>query len=107
MTERPAPYRTKRTASKFAARKDANHNDVVRALESAGYQWLDTYRQGGGAPDGFCLSKSAVWVALEIKSEGGEETKAERELREKFWPAPWFVVRSGEQAIRAMEAYDK
>jgi hypothetical protein len=69
--------------------------------------WVDTYRQGDGVPDAFCLSRSGHWVALEIKSPGGRLTRAERE----FWDslpesAPAEIIYGIDQFYEVMYGYD-
>jgi len=93
---------------RYSARVDANHADIRDAARRTGYVWVDTYRQGDGAPDAFCLSRSGRWVALEIKSPGGKLTEKELALWAQFGDdTPAAVVYSVDQFLEIMHRYDQ
>lgn len=90
----------------FAARKDTNHNEITAALDDAGYIVVDTYRQGDGCPDCFVLSKSRIWVAMEIKSGFGGLTRMETELFNRVGAGPLYTIPTPEAALQIMAHYD-
>lgn len=88
-------------------RVDSVHSAIRAAARAASYGWIDTYRQGDGCPDAFCLSRRGRWLALEIKSPGGKLTDDELRL----WAllpenAPWAIVSSFEELEKFLEALD-
>lgn len=91
----------------FAARKDSNHNDIVKDLQDCGYFVVETYRQGDGCPDCFVLSKAKRWVAFEIKYKRGRLSPAEKELFSRVDGGPLFIVKYSEQALEIMQHYDR
>lgn len=91
----------------FGARVDNNHRLIIEYLQVHGYIVVETYRQGFGCPDLFCMSKSQHWVAFEIKSKHGKLSPLERDLFDRCGEgAPLFTVTTPEQAVEIMEAYD-
>jgi hypothetical protein len=91
----------------YAARKDANHQEIVSALKLAGYRVVDTSRAGFGAPDLFVLSKAQRFVALEVKSTSGGLTDDEQRMFDYIGSgAPLFTVKCVEAALEAMARYD-
>jgi len=81
--------------------RDANHGEVVRALECAGYSVVDLAKVGGGKPD---ILAGAPWgnVLMEIKTDDGELEAVQIDFISS-WPNHVFVVRSGAEAVAAME----
>ena len=86
-----------------AAKKDANHDEIVEAFRRLGWYWKDTYQLGLGFGDGVA-SRPWVNVVVEIKADGGRLTKAEREFHTEC-PGPVEVVKSLDDVLRVNEKY--
>jgi len=95
-------YMTSRHGNKW--RKDHNQDLIVEALEKAGCSVLDLSMVGGGCPD-IMVGKNKKNYFMEIKNpETGGKLN---DLQKKFideWDAPIFVVRTPEEALRAVGA---
>ena len=63
---------------RLAARRDANHSEIVRALEQIGCSVLDLSRVGGGCPD-LLVARNGRTMLLEIKD--GAKPPSRRRLR--------------------------
>jgi hypothetical protein len=91
---------------RWDAKVDCNHGDIVKALKAAYCSVLDLSRVGQGCPD--ILVGYRGWnVLMEIKrpkAKGQKEGKLE--LSQKIfleeWRGPVVVVRSAEDALRAI-----
>lgn len=94
--------------SRFARKKDNNHNAIVRWALELGFEAHDTSRLGDGFPDavmGFQLFRD-LWVndLWEIKDgKRGTLTEDEREFFER-WRGPKTVIRSFED-VQARREY--
>lgn len=88
-----------------AARTDANHAEVVRALRQAGCSVFDTSSVGGGFPD-LVVGCGGKTMLMEIK-DGAKPPSARRltpaqlELHAAWRGGPIAVVMDVESAIRA------
>lgn len=88
-----------------AARRDANHGEVVSAILGAGWSWADTASCGNGIPDGFA-SIPGFACAVEIKD--GDKPPSERKLtpdQQKFaeaWTGPYVVVTGPSDAVEKL-----
>lgn len=82
---------------------DSNHADIRKAARSAGLSWIDLHRQGDGAPDAVvgCYGRTLL---VELKSERGTESDAQREKREAWRGGPWIVARSLRDILDALMA---
>ena len=85
-----------------AARTDANHAEIVKALRAIGASVFDTSRVGGGYPDLTVGFRGRNWL-LEVKD--GRRPPSERRLtaaQELFvqqWRGHWACVTSADEAI--------
>ena len=59
------------------ARKDSNHNEIVKAFRSMGAMVLDTAQLGNGAPD-LIISTNNINVLIEVKD--GSKPPSARKL---------------------------
>lgn len=85
---------------RLAARKDANHNEILDALRAEGYSVLDLWRLGRDAPD--CLvGNGKTNTLLEIKTTSGKLSDGQRKFLDN-WKGPRAVVRSVVEALEAV-----
>jgi len=89
-----------RGAMRWDRRKDANHDEIVAALEQIGCSVVDLSRVGSGCPDILVGWRSAC-VLMEIKALGGK-LNPDQTLFQKLWRGSMYVVSTPEEAIRAM-----
>ncbi|PZX29451.1 hypothetical protein C7416_104456 [Cupriavidus phytorum] len=88
-----------------AARVDANHSEIVKALRKIGATVTSTAGVGGGFPD-LAVGWRGMTLLLEIKD--GAKPPSARQLTddERKWHAEWRghadVVESVEEALRAV-----
>ncbi len=88
-----------------AARVDANQAQIVRALRQCGATVQPLHTVGHGCVDILCMFRGQLY-ALEIKAEHGALTPDERRWHEQ-WQCPYVhVVRSVDEALRAIGAVD-
>ena len=95
---------------RYAARKDANHNEITAALEAVGAHVFDCSKFGGGFPD--VLVSYGELFLLEFKDGSKPKsaqklTKAQKEFRKKFPVDVVANVQEALQAIGATEANDE
>lgn len=87
---------------KFAARKDANQDEIVSALRSIGATVTSVHQIGNGLPDVICGFRGKNYL-LEIKD--GNKPPSRRRLTEdeKRWHKQWQghvdIVESVDDAI--------
>lgn len=79
-----------------AARKDANHADMVAAFERIGCAVADLSTVGNGIPD-LLVSKHGEACLCEIKMEKGNLRKSQSDFA-KSWKGEIRVVRNVEDA---------
>jgi len=88
---------------KYAAKKDATHNDIAAEFERHGCTVLDTSRY----PD---FVDMLVWRhearLVEAKSAKGSLRPSQRDLADK-WPGPIHVVRSAIEARALVQQWDE
>lgn len=92
------------------AKRDANHTEIVKALEAAGCTVLDLAAVGGGCPD-ILVGHGARNVLLEIKRPGvfgkkrgkvqAKTDTAQKTFRET-WRGDVAVVWAVDDALRAV-----
>lgn len=87
---------------RYAARKDANHNEITKALEAAGAYVFDCSGFGKGFPD--VLVSYGELFLLEYKDGAKPKsaqrlTKAQKEFRKRF---PVDVVSNVDEALAAI-----
>lgn len=78
-------------------RVDRNHDAVVSALRSCGWQVISLADCGGGVPDLLCCRAGRVQL-VEVKAASGTLTQAQQALVNAGWPV--VVVRSVEEATK-------
>jgi hypothetical protein len=76
------------------ARKDANHDDIVRFLRDVGATVQTLHQVGNGAPD-LLVGWRGVNLALEVKDGSKPPSKRKLTPDEEQWHATW----SGQIAI--------
>ena len=91
---------------RYAARKDANHADVVTALRDAGASVIDTSRMGSGFPD-LIIGYAGKTMLMEIKNTQtsyGKRGLNDNQVRwrDAWLGGPYSVVDGCESAIRAL-----
>ena len=96
--------------SKYAKRKDGNHDEIRSAFEAAGWTWIDLYRFPGqldgeivkqGPRQLFCV------IRVEVKMLKETLTAAEEKFIDK-WPGLVIVVYTATDAVwRAGEMLSK
>ena len=91
-------------APRWAQKPDANHKNIVQALEKAGCTVYDATRVGGGFPDLVVGRGKKCWL-LECKTEKGKLNAQQREFRD-WWQGHFAVVRSPMEALKAVGLVD-
>jgi len=95
---------------RYAARVDANHRDIVSALEGIGCYVVDCAHVGRGFPD-LLVAWRGKWTLIEVKD--GDKKPSARKLTARqvvfhaeaaAKGAPVRVVTDVESAIAAMQA---
>lgn len=91
---------------KYGAKKDANHNDVVSALEKAGASVLDMSAIGGGFPDLVCGFRG-VTLLMEVKNPKTAYGRRGLNKNQIRWQQTWCggpvsLVDGPESALRAL-----
>jgi hypothetical protein len=81
-----------------AARRDANHQEIVREFRRLGYSVLDLATVGGGIPDALIWKGKNQAALVEIKTEKGR-LKANQKAFSETWPGPVFTCRSIEEVL--------
>lgn len=83
---------------------DENQAEIVEALRSIGCRVLDLSAVGGGVPDVAVLYKGIIYL-LEIKRpKVGKLNALQKAFHAEWAEAPIFVVRTVEEAFRAIGA---
>lgn len=91
---------------RLAARKDANHVEIVRTLTATGLHVTDLAQVGNGVPDllvtGYSRNADAVLALLvEVKTPKGKLTDAEAKFFEKYPDdGPLIIARSADDVLR-------
>lgn len=87
-----------------AAKVDANHAEIVKALRKIGCKVTSLAAVGSGVPDLLCWHPMAGrrMVLLEIKGPGGKLTPDQTKWHSEWAGALVFVVRTLEEAIAAV-----
>lgn len=93
--------------SKYARRKDANHNDIASYALQIGFVPYDTSRVGGGFPDSLMAFRlhGDYWVTdlWEIKDGKNDLTPDESAFFETY-PGPKCIIRNHDEVL-ARRAY--
>lgn len=90
-----------------AAKVDANHEDVVKALRATGCTVQSLAAVGNGCPD-LLVGKCNTTVLMEIKDGNKPPSKRKVKPGQEMWHAEWrgapvAVVLSIEDALRTMD----
>lgn len=90
-------------------RKDKNTDDIVEAIESCGFGWIDTHNAGNGFPDGVAVKKiKLMWccVPIEIKGIYGTLTP-DQERFDKKYRGLNHVCRTKEDVKHLLRKYER
>ena len=95
--------------TRYHAKTDGNHTDVVTALRSVGAGVQSLAMVGDGCPD-LLVAFRGVWYLLEVKDGSKPPSKRTLTPAEQMWLlrfdelAPVFVVNSVDEALEAIGA---
>lgn len=94
--------------SRFGARKDKNHDEVVAALRKENYIVDETYKTGDGFPDILVWTKTRIrfGVVLEIKFDGGKLNSKEQTYFDEHTNCAKGIVDTPEEALQLMGMFD-
>jgi len=96
--------------SKYARRKDSNHNDIAAAAGVFGFITLDTSRFGDDFPDMLVAFeiRQDVWRndLWEIKTAKGKLREGQSKFFET-WPGPKAVIRTNDDVAKRREFWLK
>ena len=85
-----------------ARRVDANQQEIVDALCAVGCSVLDLSAVGRGCPDLAVSDRNGNLLLMEIKTEKGKLNKRQERWHREWKGSPPFVVRSVDEALRAV-----
>ena len=92
------------------ARKDANHDDVVKELRMAGFSVLETHQLGDDKPDlvvgGYGLTGLVELKPIDCTPDASEKARAQRQAAYlDAWAGDLaFVASTSEQIIKRFQA---
>ena len=89
--------------TRWAAKVDRNHAAIREVVRRSGRRWRDTFRFGGGFPDGLVLTKNRRILLVEVKYPGEQLTAAEREFHDQF---PVEIWTSPEEALDSLDEFE-
>lgn len=87
-----------------AAKVDANHHEILKALRQVGAQVFDTSAVGNGFPDAVCLFRGEVFLVEIKQGKYWKLTPAELVFHEGWAEGPVHIVESIEDALRMIGA---
>jgi endogenous inhibitor of DNA gyrase (YacG/DUF329 family) len=92
---------------RYGAKKDANHNDIVDALQKVGAYVIDMSHVGGGFPD-LIVGFQSKTILMEIKNPKTAYGRRGLNKNQLKWKEQWLggtycVVDGVEAAIRAIQ----
>lgn len=89
--------------SKYGAKRDANHREIVEAFEKMGIDVLDLADQGGGCPDLVigCFKKNHLVEIKNKKTSYGRRglNKLQKEWASRWQGSPVHIVTSVDEAV--------
>lgn len=85
-----------------APRIDANHREIVEALEAVGATVQPLIKIGKGCPDILCAYRGNLFL-MEIKTRDGKLTADQIEWMAK-WRSPVYVVHTVDEALKVIGA---
>lgn len=83
-----------------AARIDANHREIVAALEACGYLVYSTAALGRGFPD-LVIQKHGITELVEVKTPKGDLTPEQHRFVDRGWNV--WVVRGLEDVLAGVK----
>lgn len=88
-----------------AAKVDANHADIVKALREAGCSVISLAPLGAGIPD-LCVATSlGRTMLMEVKNLDGKKHRNDEQMAfAASWQGEYAVVTSPEQAVSIVES---
>jgi hypothetical protein len=87
-----------------ASKVDANHDQIVTALQAAGATVQSLAPIGRGCPDALASKGGAMWL-FEFKNPKGKDEVNEAQKKWHIaWQAPVYVVRTPDEALRVIGA---
>jgi Holliday junction resolvase len=89
-----------------AAKIDANHGDVVKALRDAGCSVVSLASLGCGIPDLCIATPSGETWLFEVKNKAGKNKGQLNKEQKAFmaaWQGKYAVVQSAQQALEVIE----
>ena len=89
---------------RWAAKVDVNQAEIVAALRAVGAVVQVLSRVGQGVPD-LAVGKHGRFWWMEVKTEKGELTPAEKEFMSR-WRDNYVIVRTPEEALKAIGAME-
>jgi hypothetical protein len=87
-----------------AKRVDQNQPAIVEAIRQVGGEVMHTHEIGHGCPDLLAVWRGQLYL-LEVKSPGGRLTHDETTWHQR-WPGPVYIVRSVDDALKAIGALE-
>ena len=86
-------------------KKDDNHKEIVKKLQSIGFGTLDLSSLGDDVPD-LLISRDNLSCVVEIKIPGKEPTKGQAQWA-SIWPGFWICAHSAEEVYEKWQEYSK
>jgi hypothetical protein len=83
------------------AKRDANHPEIVTALEQAMCSVVELHQLGDGVPDLLVGNHLVGNVLMEIKTDDGELSPAQVTFHRE-WRGPIVTVRNVDEALAAV-----
>lgn len=90
-------------------RKDKNTDDIIKAVESCGFEWIDTHNIGSGFPDGIAVKRiKLMWcvIPIEIKGIYGKLTDDQEKFNEKYRGLN-HVCRTKQDVVKLLRSYEE
>lgn len=84
-------------------RKDANHGEIVKALEQVGCRVIDMSALGGGVPDLLVSLRNGRrrdLILVEVKTAAGKMNARQRAFEAEGWEV--YTVRSVDEALKVV-----
>lgn len=88
-------------ARRTAAKRDANEPEIIEVLRSAGAQVWQLSEEG--IPD-LLVTKNGQTILMEVKMPKGKLTPAQEKFHAEWNGGSVFIVRSPEEALKAIGA---
>lgn len=82
-------------------KRDLNHTEIKQALLACGCSVIDLADAGNSVPD-LLVGRAGRSFLVEVKSPKGKEKPGQTQAREAWRGDRWSVVRSVQEALRAV-----